>query len=58
MDNFEFSNITEIVFGKDTESQVGAKVRKYSDADKLLVVYGSDRIKSKGIFGSGKYKSI
>ena len=54
MDNFEFSNITEIVFGKDTESQVGAKVRKYSDADKLLVVYGSDRIKRNGLFDKVK----
>ena len=30
MINFEFSNTTEIVFGKGTQEQVGEKIRKYS----------------------------
>ena len=50
MINFEFSNTTEIVFGKGTENQTGEKVRKYSDCDKALLVYGSDRIKRNGLF--------
>ncbi len=50
MINFEFSNTTEIIFGKDTQKQVGEKVRKYSDCKKLLLVYGSDRIKRNGLF--------
>ena len=50
MINFEFSNTTEIVFGKGTQEQVGEKIRKYSDCDKVLVVYGSDRIKKNGLF--------
>lgn len=50
MINFEFSNTTEIVFGKETQKQVGEKIRKYSDCDKVLVVYGSDRIKKDGLF--------
>lgn len=49
MINFEFSNTTEIVFGKDTEKQVGEKIRKYSDCEKILIVYGSDRIKRNGL---------
>ena len=49
MINFEFSNTTEIVFGKGTQEQVGEKIRKYSDCNKVLVVYGSDRIKKNGL---------
>ncbi len=50
MINFEFSNTTEIVFGKETQKQVGEKIRKYSDCGKALLVYGSDRIKRDGLF--------
>ena len=39
MINFEFSNTTEIVFGKGTQEQVGEKIRKYSDCNKVLVVF-------------------
>lgn len=49
MINFEFSNVTEIVFGKETEKTVGEKIRKYSDCSKVLLVYGSDRIKKDGL---------
>ena len=54
MDNFEFSNVTEIVFGKGTENEVGEKIRNYSSTSKVLVVYGSDRIKKDGLFDSVK----
>lgn len=52
MDNFEFSNVTKIIFGKNTESQVGKSIRMYSDTDKVLIVYGSDRIKENGLLSS------
>ncbi len=50
MDNFSFSNTTELLFGKDTECQVGAKIREYSDCKKVLLVYGSERIKKDGLY--------
>ena len=36
--------------GKETQKQVGEKIRKYSDCGKALLVYGSDRIKRDGLF--------
>ena len=50
MINFEFSNTTQIIFGKGTESQVGSAIRNYSNCDKILLVYGSERIKKNGLF--------
>ena len=50
MINFEFSNTTEIVFGRGTQKQVGEKIRRYSECGKVLLVYGSDRIKRNGLF--------
>lgn len=50
MDNFEFSNTTELIFGRDTECQVGSKIRQYSDCKKILLVYGSERIKKDGLY--------
>lgn len=50
MINFEFSNTTQIIFGKGTESQVGSTIRKYSNCNKILLVYGSERIKKNGLF--------
>lgn len=49
MDNFRFYNPTELVFGKDTQKQVGEMVRKYSDCEKVLVVYGSERVRKNGL---------
>lgn len=40
MNNFHFYSPTEIVFGKNTESEAGAYVRKYGGT-KVLVHYGS-----------------
>lgn len=48
--NFEFSNTTEILFGKDTECQIGTHIRKNSNCKKVLIVYGSDRIKVNGLY--------
>ncbi len=39
---------TKIIFGKDTEKQVGAEVAEYSK--NILIVYGSDRIRKSGLF--------
>lgn len=50
MINFEFSNVTEIVFGKEAQLQTGEKIRKYSNCKNVLIVYGSDRIKKSGLF--------
>lgn len=50
MDNFEFSNTTELLFGKGTENQAGEKIRQYSDCSRILLVYGSERIKKDGLY--------
>lgn len=50
MDNFEFSNTTELIFGRDTEKEVGRKIRQYSDCRKILLVYGSERIRKDGLY--------
>ena len=47
MQNFRFLNKTEIIFGKDTQSQVGAEVKKYGT--KVLLHYGSGHIKKTGL---------
>ena len=39
MRNFTWKIPTEVVFGRDTERQVGALVRKYGGS-RVLVVYG------------------
>lgn len=54
MINFEFSNTTEIVFGRDTEMQVGKKILKYSEGKNVLLVYGSDRVQKNGLLGKIK----
>lgn len=49
MINFEYSQPTNIIFGKDTQKEVGKHVAKY--AKNILIVYGSDRIKKSGLLG-------
>ena len=39
MNNFIFYSPTEFVFGRGTEAQTGALVKKYG-AHKVMVVYG------------------
>lgn len=49
MENFEFRNPTRIVFGKGTESQVGAQVVA-AGAKRILLHYGGGSIKSSGLY--------
>ncbi|MFA6506863.1 MAG: iron-containing alcohol dehydrogenase [Treponemataceae bacterium] len=48
MDNFEFLNPTRIVFGKGTESQVGAEVKRF--ASSCLLHFGGGSIKKSGLY--------
>ena len=50
MDNFQFYSPTEFIFGKDTESQCGAYVKKYGGT-KVLVHYGSKSAVKSGLLG-------
>lgn len=50
MENFQFYSPTEFVFGKDTESQCGAYVKKYGGT-KVLVHYGSQSAVKSGLLG-------
>lgn len=47
MNNFEFLVPTKIIFGRETETKTGSLVKQY--ADKILLHYGSDRIKKSGL---------
>ncbi len=48
MINFTFQNSTKIIFGKDTESQVGQETRLYGK--KVLLHYGGGSIKKYGLY--------
>lgn len=48
MDNFTFKIPTKIIFGKDTEKQVGSEVRQYSE--NVLFCYGGGSIKRSGLY--------
>lgn len=48
MRNFEFDSKTRIVFGKDTEGRAGEYIAPYGK--KILLHYGSDRIKNSGLY--------
>ncbi len=49
MQNFSFYNPTKIEFGKDKEKNIGKYISKYS-IKKVLIVYGSQRVKKDGLF--------
>lgn len=49
MENFIFCSPTEFIFGRDTQKKTGEAAKKYG-ATKVLIVYGSDRIKKNGLF--------
>lgn len=51
MENFAFQCATKLIFGKDTEKQVGAEVKNFSKKI-LLVHYGDEFIRKSGILGS------
>ena len=46
--NFFYYAPTEVIFGRDTVSQVGDLVKKYG-GKKVLFVYGSERIRANGL---------
>lgn len=48
MRNFNYKNGTEIVFGKETENQVGSLVKNYSN--KILLHFGGGSIKKSGLY--------
>ena len=48
MENFNFFNPTEIIFGKDRENEVGDAVLKYGK--KVLLHYGGGSIKKSGLY--------
>lgn len=48
MNNFIFQSATKIIFGKETENQVGAEVKEYSS--KILLHYGGGSIKKSGLY--------
>lgn len=49
MRDFTFYNPTKIEFGKDKEKQIGAYIAEYG-IKKVLLTYGSERIKKDGLF--------
>ncbi len=49
MKNFSFYNPTRIEFGKGKEENIGLYISEYG-VTKVLIVYGSDRIKKNGLF--------
>lgn len=51
MDNFAFFNPTRIDFGTDKEQQIGHHLAEHG-IKKVLLTYGSDRIKRDGLFAT------
>lgn len=47
--NFSYHMYTEILFGKDTQGQVGRMVKKYGGT-KVMLVYGGGSIKKSGLY--------
>lgn len=48
MNNFEFLNPTKIIFGKNTEHQVGAEIKRI--ASSCLLHYGGGSVKKSGLY--------
>lgn len=48
MRNFNYKNTTKIIFGKNTESSVGAEIKAYTN--KVLLHYGGGSIKQTGLY--------
>lgn len=48
MENFKFCSPTEFIFGRDTQKETGKALKRYG-AVKVMIVYGSDRIKENGL---------
>ena len=50
MKNFTYNITTKIFFGENTIENLGPEISKYSK--KILIVYGSERIKKNGLFNA------
>ena len=48
--NFNYYSPTEVVFGKETQKQVGKLIKKYGGS-RVLVIYGSERVVKNGLLG-------
>ena len=48
MENFRFCSPTEFIFGRDTQKNTGAALKKYG-ATKVMIVYGSERVRTSGL---------
>lgn len=53
MNNFDYYAPTEVVFGKQTQNQVGKYIDKYGGKN-VLIVFGSDRIIKNGLIDEVK----
>lgn len=53
MDNFTFCSPTEFIFGRGTQKETGKALQRYG-AKKVMIVYGSDRIKASGLMAEIK----
>ncbi len=53
MQNFTYHTPTEVIFGKDTVSQVGEEAAKVG-ATKVFIVYGSERVRESGLLGKAE----
>jgi len=51
MENFSFYNPTQVEFGKDKEQRIGQILADHG-VQKVLLVYGSERIKRDGLFAT------
>lgn len=51
MENFSFCNPTRIEFGKDKEKNIGKYISEYG-IKRVILVYGSERIKHDGLYSS------
>ncbi|MDE6717487.1 MAG: iron-containing alcohol dehydrogenase [Muribaculaceae bacterium] len=48
MENFTYYSPTEFIFGKGTQKETGAALKRYG-AKKIMIVYGSDRVERDGL---------
>lgn len=53
MQNFVFYNPTKLVFGKNTQSQVGDLIKEYNGS-RVLIIYGGGSVKKSGLLGQVK----
>jgi len=48
MENFIYDRCSKVIFGKDTENQVGEEVKKFGNT--VLLLYGGGSIKKWGLY--------